>query len=264
MKANVPAILGAAGKKSAVSFLPVLSLLLIWWGVSAAGLVNQLLLPSPIRVFAAVQDLGPSLITHVGMTTLRVLVGLIFGILAGTLLGGVMQFNRTAFLLLDGLIETARPIPPIALVPFFLLIFGFAEVGKVLLVVIGTGLVIAVATIEAIERVPPGLVRWGLVSGLSRFQLFRFIIVPAAFPEMKSGIRIALALSVALVIASEFMGAKSGLGYLINVSKVTLATPTIFLAILILGWLSWCLDLTVRLIFDRNTKWETRARGATR
>ena len=102
------------------------------------------------------------------------------------------------------------------------------------------------------------------VVGLSRRDLFRMVILPAAWVEMRSGFRIALALAVSLVVVSEFLGATYGLGYLISVAKVTLTTPTLLLSIMLLGWLGWGLDRLVRYMFDKTTAWDVRAKGATK
>ena len=228
------------------------------------GIINTLLLPSPLRVLESARDVGSTLALHVTATLLRVAVGYLLGVLLGVCLGVLMQFDSRIFRALDGLIETFRPVPPVAVVPFFILLFGFSELGKILITVLGVSLLITVTTIEAIERVPAGVIRWGLVLGLSRRDLFRFIVLPAAWPEMRGGYRIALALAITLVIVSEFMGARYGLGYLISVSKVTLTTPTILLTTMILGWMGWGLDRMLRLLFDKSTAWDIRAKGATR
>lgn len=257
-------VLGSSGKRTPLSLLGVLCALLLWATLSFSGVVNPLLLPSPLRVILAAKDIGFDLLWHIFATVIRILVGLFLGCVLGLSVGVLMQFSRTAFVFLDGIVETSRPIPPVAMVPFFILIFGFAEDGKLLLVALGTGLVITVATVEAIERVPSGVIRWGLVSGLSRAGLFRYVILPAALPDMRTGARIALATAITLVIVSEFMGSKYGLGYLINVSKITLTTPTIILCVIVLGWLSWGMDRVLRLAFDRVSAWDIRAKGAVR
>jgi sulfonate transport system permease protein len=257
-------VLGSSAKRTPLSLVGVLSIIILWTLLSSFKLVNPLLLPSPMRVIVAAKDIGFDLAWHVLATVIRALAGLFLGGVVGFSVGVLMQYSRRAFILLDGVVETSRPVPPVALVPFFILLFGFSEYGKILLVALGTGLVITVATVEAIERVPSGVVRWGLVSGLSRAGLFRYIILPAALPDMRTGARIALATAITLVIVSEFMGSTYGLGYLINVSKITLTTPTIVLCIIILGWLSWGLDRALRLAFDRVSAWDIRAKGAVR
>lgn len=256
------AVLGSTGERTPISTLSVVGLLVLWGIVAQTGIVNPLLLPSPFRVVMAARDIGPTLVFHFGATVARIITGFVLGASVGVGVGLCMQYSRKVFVLLDGIVETSRPIPAVALVPFFLLVFGFAEVGKILLVTFGTSLIMIVATVEAIERVPSGVLRWGLVLGLPRRKLFSRVILPAAIPELRTGFRIALAVAVTLVIVSEFMGATYGLGYLINVAKITLTTPTLVLSVVLLGWVSWGLDRAVRLLFDRASAWDLRAKGA--
>jgi len=171
-----------------------------------------------------------------------------------------MQYNRHAFAVLDGIVETGRPIPTVALIPFFTLVFGFSELGRFWVVTLGTALLITVTVVEAIERVPTAIIRWGLVLGLPRTQLFQRILLPAAWPHMRTGFRLALALSFTLVIVAEFMGATYGLGHLISVAKVTLTTPTLLLCIAILGLLGWMTDRGLRALFNHTARWETTVR----
>lgn len=263
-KLSVEPILGSGARRGFYPLFGVIFLILVWTLVSYFGWVNTLLLPSPLRVIESVKDIGPTLLLHISATLFRVFIGYSLGIIIGVSIGVLMQYDSRVFRALDGLIETFRPVPPVAVVPFFILIFGFSEYGKILVTFMGVGLLIIVTTIEAIERVPASVIRWGLVLGLRRRVLFRRIILPAAWPEMRAGFRIAMALAITLVIVSEFMGARYGLGYLISVSKVTLTTPTILLTTMILGWIGWGLDRILRFIFDKTTAWDLRARGATR
>jgi len=257
-------VLGSSGGWTMVPTLTVCALLILWGLVARTGIINPLLLPSPLSVVLAARDIGPTLGYHLAATVFRIVSGFVLGGVLGTGIGLSMQYSRKVFILLDGIVETSRPLPAVALVPFFLLVFGFAEIGKILLVTVGTSLVVVVATVEAIERVPAGVLRWGLVLGLPRPKLFRRVILPAAIPELRAGFRVALAVAVTLVIVSEFMGATYGLGYLINVAKVTLTTPTLVLSVILLGWVSWGLDQILRGMFDRASAWDLRARGALR
>jgi len=254
--------LGSSGGRSVWSLAGPLATLLLWWAVARLRLVNPLLLPSPERVILAAQDIGPRILVHVVATLLRILTGFVLGCTIGVSVGVVMQYSRRAYVLLDGIIETFRPVPPVAAVPFFILIFGFSELGKVVIVTMGVSLVMAVTTVEAFERVPLGIMRWGLISGLDRRVLFRRVLLPAAIPEMRGGVRISLALAITLVIVSEFLGATAGVGYLISVAKVTLTTPTLLLAMFVLGWLGWFLDRVTRFLFNHWTAWDSRAGGA--
>ncbi|MFC1724262.1 ABC transporter permease [candidate division KSB1 bacterium] len=254
--------LGSDIRSNKLSSLSVITFFILWLILSQLDLINELILPSPLRVILSIKDVGFVLVYHITATIVRILIGFTLGVCFGILIGTLMQYFRTMFIILDGIIETFRPVPPVALVPFFILIFGFSEFGKILLVVLGTTLVMVVGTIEAIERIPVGLMRWGLISGLSRKALFLKVILPASWPEMRGSLRIAMALAITLVIVSEFMGASYGLGYLINISKVTLTTPTILLSVIILGWIGWSFDKLLRLLYSKTCKWDIRAKGA--
>ena len=258
------AVLGSTGPATPWALLGVAATIGLWAVVSSAQWVNPLLLPPPARVIGAIKDIGFDLFWHAAATIGRIVGGYTLGVLLGLVLGTAMQYSRKTYVFWDGIVETARPVPAVALVPFFILVFGFSEFGKILLVTLGVGLIITVATVESIERVPTVVIRWGLVLGLPRRDLFRQIVLPAAIPELRSGFRIALATAISLVIVSEFMGSTYGLGYLISVAKVTLTTPTLFLAIIILGWISWIADRMLRYAFDRKTAWDVRAKGAIR
>jgi ABC-type nitrate/sulfonate/bicarbonate transport system permease component len=264
LRQNQSVELGSAGGRSRTTWFGVVGFLIIWLIVSSLQIVRPLILPSPVRVLEAAEDIGFTLVWHVLATTVRVIVGFVTGVLVGAFIGIMMQYSRKVFILLDGIIETVRPVPIVATIPFIILIFGFAEVGKFLVAVIGVAVIIVVSTIEAIERIPAGIVRWGLVSGLSKPEQFIRVFLPAAWPEMRAGFRISIALAVTLVVVAEFMGATYGLGYLISISKVTLSTPTMFLCIMIAGWLGWGLDKLVQVLFDKTCAWDLKAKGATR
>jgi ABC-type nitrate/sulfonate/bicarbonate transport system permease component len=117
-----------------------------------------------------------------------------------------------------------------------------------LLGVLAVALVVVVGTIEGLRKVDWNLVRLGLVLGFRRLSMFRRIMFPALIPHLVGPIRVALAVAVSVVVASEFMGAQYGLGYLINVSRFNLATPTILLCIALLGVIGGVYDWLIRVI----------------
>jgi ABC-type nitrate/sulfonate/bicarbonate transport system permease component len=238
--------------------------LILWALLSYSRAVDPLLLPPPHRVILAVTDIGPTLFAHFFSTVARVAAGFLVAVGLGSLIGIWMQKNWVAYGVLDGLIETWRPVPPVALIPFFILIFGFAESGRLTLVVLGSMLIVIVTVVESLDRVSPALVQFGLVAGLSKEDLFRKILIPAALPHTRAGLRVALAACITIVVASEFLGARYGLGYLISVSKVTLTTPTIFLCIILLGLVGFAFDALLRNTINRLTRWEHSSREALR
>jgi ABC-type nitrate/sulfonate/bicarbonate transport system permease component len=235
---------------------------LLWFLITQAGLINQLLLPSPFSVGEAVVNIGPTLAWHILATTARALIGLLIGGVCGILLGLGTRYCRWAKLVLEPFFDASRPVPAIALLPFFILLFGFSETGRIFLVATSVAVIMAVATVEAAEAIPEPWFRFALVSGLTRFQIFRRIVVPGIIPWLRGPLRIGLAFSFTLVIASEFMGAQLGLGYLINVARINLATPTILLCILILGCTAQLLDFVLSNTIQRLSFWYQGTRSA--
>jgi len=257
-------VLGSEYQSRRLGLAGPLSVLGLWCVLAYGKLLNPLVCPSPDRVLVAVFDIGLPLMSHLIATMARICVGYGLGVLIGLSVGLVMQFDGRAYRLLDPLVESWRPVPPVALVPFFILVFGFSETGKILLVSLGVALIVTVTVVEAVERIPKQVIQFGLVSGLDRVKLFRRFVIPAAWPEMRGGLRVGLALGITLVIVSELMGARHGLGYLISVSKVTLTTPTMLLCIALLGCIGWGLDRIVREVFNLTTGWEERAKEVSK
>lgn len=227
----------------------------LWFVTSWFELVSPLLLPSPISVIGAALNIGWPLAWHALATTARTLVGFLIGFGIGVLLGLATRYSRMAKLTLEPLFDASRPVPAIALVPFFILIFGFSEAGRVVLVATSVAIILAVAAAEATEAMPESWFRFPLVAGFSRRQIFYRIVVPAIVPWLRGPLRIALSLSFTLVIASEFMGAQQGLGYLINISRVNLATHTILLCVLMLGGIAQILDSMLNGTIMRLSFW---------
>lgn len=250
--------------KGALAFVGTPAFVAVWAALAYFHMVDPLLLPPPDRVVLAIADIGPVLLDHLLSTVARVVAGFTIAVVLGSVIGISMQANRIAYGILDGLIETWRPVPPVALVPFFILAFGFSEGGRLALVVLGTMLIVIVTVIEALDRVPPALIQFGLVAGLSRRDLFWRLLIPAAVPNTRAGLRVALAACITIVIASEFLGARYGLGYLISVSKVTLTTATIFLCVILLGAVGFLLDAALRASISYMTRWEYSSRETFR
>ena len=227
----------------------------LWVLLTEGGLVAPLFLPGPRQVVVAVHDIGPELPKHILATLGRTVLGFSLGVTLGISIGLFMGHFACVRASLFGVVESWRPVPPVALIPFFLLWFGFSLFGKVLLVAFGVGLVMVVGTYEAVRNVPIYYVEAAQTLGVGRWGILWSVIWPAIRPELRGPMRVSLAMSVSLVIVSEFMGAQEGLGYLINVSKVTFSTHVILLTIIVLGLLSAVLDFALRRILEVTTRW---------
>jgi ABC-type nitrate/sulfonate/bicarbonate transport system permease component len=171
-------------------------------------------------------------------------------------MGFVMFARRSVEVTLFSFIEVIRPIPPIALTPFFILWFQLSVIGQIALVAVGCMMVMVVSTHESLQSVALDLRRSAYSLGIRGFAFYRHIMLPAIAPQLVAPLRVALALAFALAVAAEFMGAQQGIGFLMMVARRTLQTETILMGVMVLGVLSAALDYILRLIFRRVNRWQ--------
>jgi len=238
----------------------IVGLIALWILSSQLGWHDKLKFPYFLEVFNAFKELGINLLYHTALTTSRVFGGLIIGSLGGFIVGLLMTWNKYIDAALDLLIEVLRPIPPIALIPFFILWFGISQMGKFLLISWGVFMIIVVNTIEAVKNVSPIYRRAASSLGASKFAIYRTVVIPAIIPSLIGTVRVATAFAFGVTVAAEFMGASWGLGYMIITARRTLNTETVLLGVLMIGFISWAIDCVIRSISNYLTRW-SESRG---
>ncbi len=261
MRKNSQRILGQGRQSHAVGLgtMSVLTLVMAWFLVSAMGLVQPRFLPTPWRVVEAATDLRPNILVHAACTAGLVIIGLSLGSTAGIFLGILMRRSFLARSLLTPIIESWRPIPAVAIVPFFIIWFGFAWYGKIALIALASMLVVIVGTLEAIDRINPLYFRVALSFGADNAKLVDEVVMPAILPPLLASLRIALAISITVAVVAEYMGATRGIGHVLNVAMNTFATHTIVLCAIVLGLMGGFLDFILRSVHKRMVRWARTA-----
>ncbi|HQK83486.1 MAG TPA: ABC transporter permease [Atribacter sp.] len=248
-------------KKRTNGWIPALvsfAIFIICWYFLTKYFIPPIKFPTPLMVINAFYELRFTVLNHIGATMFRVLTGFLVGSIAGIGFGLFMGLNPSVNKYLNPLVESSRPVPPIATIPFFILWFGIGDLGKILLIIVGCALVMIVNTVEAIRNVPPIYVKAAQTLGARNNSIYKTIIMPAIIPHIIAGLRVASALSFSLAIAAEYMGAQSGIGYVVMLARRTLKTENIMLGILLLGILSSLLDTGIRLVGNYLTRWSER------
>jgi sulfonate transport system permease protein len=152
-------------------------------------------------------------------TVVRLYTGLLIGGLVGTLLGLAMSWSSWTRRLVDLPAQFLRTLPLLAMVPLFQLWFGTYFMGKVIFVAYGTGVIFFAGAVNAVKNVPQIYIDNALTLGASRLHLYRTVILPAIFPELRSTVLLSLGIGWAAVLGAEYLGAQSGLGYIIVYSE---------------------------------------------
>ncbi|MEU1836784.1 ABC transporter permease [Micromonospora chersina] len=226
-------LLGLGGRALHRS-VALLALAAIWETAPRAGLVDRVFLPPLSEVLTAWWTLlrTGQLADHVGASLTRSLTGLALAVAAAIPLGLLIGWYRPLADLLSPLLEVFRNTAALALLPVFVLILGLGETSKIALVVYACSWPILLNTIAGVKGVDPLLVRSARSMGLNHLRLFQKVILPAAVPTIFTGVRLAGAYSILVLVAAEMVGAKAGLGYLINYAQYNFAIPDMYAGII--------------------------------
>ncbi|MEU0081245.1 ABC transporter permease [Micromonospora tulbaghiae] len=212
----------------------LLALAAIWETAPRAGLVDRVFLPPLSEVLAAWWELLRSgqLADHVGASLTRSLTGLALAVVTAIPLGLLIGWYRPLADLLSPLLEVFRNTAALALLPVFVLILGLGETSKIALVVYACSWPILLNTVAGVKGVDPLLIRSARSMGLNHLRLFQKVILPAAVPTVFTGVRLAGAYSILVLVAAEMVGAKAGLGYLVNYAQYNFAIPDMYAGII--------------------------------
>ncbi|WP_028693252.1 taurine ABC transporter permease TauC [Pseudomonas cremoricolorata] len=248
-----------------ISTLTVLTLLALWWLVTAAGWVEPLFLPSPgdiVRKAASLLSQGymdASLWQHLGASLGRIGVALLAAVVTAIPLGIAIGCNRVARGIFDPLIEFYRPIPPLAYLPLIVIWCGIGELSKVLLIYLAIFAPVAIATATAVRTVDPVKLRAAQSLGASRTQLIAHVIVPSALPEMLTGIRIGLGVGWSTLVAAELIAATRGLGFMVQSAAQFLVTDVVVLGIVLIALIAFALEMGLRALQRKLVPWHGKS-----
>jgi ABC-type nitrate/sulfonate/bicarbonate transport system permease component len=240
----------------------VVTFLAVWSVVSGVVVVlqlfNPIFLPGPWMVFGKIVQLaaGGQLWGHVAATLERVTVGFGTGALLALTLGLPAGYVPRLRNLIEPVVELLRPIPPLAMLPLFIVWVGIGEESKIGFITYATFFPMFLTTVQAVQRVDPLLLRAAASLGARRRQLFLRVIFPAALPEILTGIRLGVALAFFVIVISEFIGAEQGLGYLINDGRNFFLVPQMLGAAVLLGLLGYAAHALVAALERRVLRWE--------
>jgi sulfonate transport system permease protein len=174
-----------------------------------------------------------SILSHSLDTIVRLYVGLLIGAVVGTALGLVVSWSRWTRRLVDLPLQLLRTLPLLAMVPLFQLWFGIDFVGKVTFVAYGVGVIFLAGVVNAVNNVPQIYIDNARMLGASRWRVYTTVILPAIFPEMRATILLSLGIGWAAVLGAEYLGAQSGLGYIIIYAEQFAYLDRMFLVALI-------------------------------
>jgi NitT/TauT family transport system permease protein len=240
-----------------IRYLPLLLLAAGWEASARLGLVSQLALPPLSDVVAAWVEMIKSgeLVANGASSLWRAGAGLALAIVFGAALGIAMAWWRPVNAALGPLVEMFYPMPKSALIPVTVLWLGFGDGSKILLIFLGCMLPVTLGAFNGARGSDQALVWSARSMGASRLVMLWDVVVPSALPEMLNGIRTALALAFILLVSSELIVAREGLGYLIGYLGANGTYDAMFAVVLTVAFLGFAADRAYQALMHRMLLW---------
>jgi NitT/TauT family transport system permease protein len=232
-------------------------LLVVWELVAILRLVDVRFFPRPSLVIGqlvAMTETG-EIWQHLSVTLLRIVVGFVFGASAGVVIGLVMGGSRWARAILGPMMASIYPIPKIAIFPLILLVFGLGETSKYVTVAIAVFFLVLFPTISGVLGIPRIYIDAGENLGARGFDFYRRIAFPGALPSIFTGFRVGLGVALIIIVGVEFVGATSGIGYLIWNSWQLFNINRMFAGLLVLAALGHLSSLALDELQRRLVPW---------
>jgi ABC-type nitrate/sulfonate/bicarbonate transport system permease component len=258
-------LLAAATRRRIASLLPLIVLVLGWEALSRSGAVSTFLLPPLSAVLQRVWEdaLSGDLTINLGMTLYRALVGFAIAGVGGVALGILMTRNKFVRWFFDPIVSVGFPMPKIAFLPIFMLWLGLYDVSKISMVTFNAIFPVIVATIAAAEGVDRQLLWSARSLGASEGQLLREIILPAALPQIMTGLQVALPVSMIVTIVTEMLMGGQGLGGAMIAASRFADSPGVFAGIVEIAIAGLCLVKGIALLRRRLLIWHQEAQEPT-
>ncbi|MEV4334780.1 ABC transporter permease subunit [Streptomyces sp. NPDC049597] len=249
--------------KGAIKSAAIVALLLLWETAPRLGLVDRIFLPPFSEVARAWWRLATDgqLADNARASLVRSFSGFGLAVAVAVPVGLLIGWYRPVADLLGPLLEVFRNTAALALLPVFVLLLGIGETSKISIVVYACTWPILLNTISAVRNVDPTLLKLAKSMDLSAPRLFQKVILPSSVPVMFTGIRLAGAVSILVLVAAEMIGAKAGLGYLINASQYNFAIPQMYAGIITISAIGVAFNQFLVVVERRLSSWRVPVGG---
>jgi NitT/TauT family transport system permease protein len=201
----------------ALPYLFPVAVIALWEITSRTGLLDVRFFSSPSTILSSLwqQMWSGRLWQNVGVSVVRILVGFVAGAVPGLLIGLAMGVSPTIRKLLAPTINALYPLPKIALIPLFLMIFGLTENMKYATIAMGVFFPVLINTLSGVINIDRIYLDVAKNYGANSRQFYRTVALPGALPFIFAGLRIASGVALLLIVAAEIVGTTTGIGYMI-------------------------------------------------
>jgi taurine transport system permease protein len=254
------------GPSTAISLVTVVALLALWWVATHFGWIRDIFLPTPERIVRSFGEAwvgeiqgGKPLPEHFYWSFVRVFVAFVLACVTAIPVGIAMGVSRIWRGIFDPPIEFYRPLPPLAYLPLIVIWFGIEETAKIVLIYLACFAPLAMAARAGVRSVMIEQINAAYSMGASKWQVIRHVVIPAAMPEIFTGMRIAIGFGWTTLVAAEMVAATAGLGQMVLNASNFLRTDVVIMGIVVIGAVAYAFDLLMRYVERLVVPWKGKA-----
>ncbi len=239
------------------ALLFAIGLLAIWQVLSDLRVISPVFFPPPSR---AISELVSRLLDgaawpSIQSTCLRMLFGWLCASLLGIVLGAAIGSSRAARDYLEPTLEFVRPLPASAIIPVAILFFGLTNQMSVAVIAFGAIWPVLLSSVYGFSSIQPRLQEVSAVLGLSRIDILRKIAIPSATPDILSGVRISLAISLILAVVTEMQASLPGIGRDIFMAQRSFRSADLYAGLILLGLIGFTINYALVAFEKRALRW---------
>ena len=248
-----------------VRWLPFIAFLALWEAVARSGAVTTFMLPSITLVVERIwtDAAGGDLLTNLGLTLYRTLVGFFIASAGGIVLGILIARSRGIGWFFDPVISAGFPMPKIAFLPIVVLWFGFYDESKIFMIIIDAIFPVVTATIAATRGVEKEILWSARNMGASDREMLWEIILPASLPQILTGLQIAMPISLIVCIVAEMLMGGYGIGGAMIQASRFANSPGVFAGLTEIAVVGYALVKGMAVIRRRLLLWHQEAMQPT-
>ena len=248
------------GPERTLSLICFILIIVAWCALSFGGVVSELFLPTPLAVVRKLVEMyqDGSLWANCYESTMRVVIGWVFSVIVALPCGMLMANSKKFSAFIQPIIEFARYLPVVALVPLTLLYLGIGESQKYTIIFLGTFFQLVLMVCDTVSGVDQNFINAAKTLGASKKQIYLEVIFPAALPGLMDDFRLTIGWAWTYLVVAEMVAASNGLGYMILTSQRYLATDTIFAGLILIGLIGLVTDFIFRILTKIVAPWQDR------
>ncbi|MBV9171248.1 MAG: ABC transporter permease [Chloroflexi bacterium] len=247
-----------------LSILSPLILLGLWELCARLNVIDTRFFPAPTSIFGvAWQMLHPSqqfpsgeLWAHLSISLSRMAIGFVVGAVPGIVIGLAMGLFGPIRALIQPLIDATFPIPKIAIMPLYIMIFGIGEEAKYAIIATAVIFLVLINTVAGVRNIERIYLDVGKNFHASRLMMFTDIALPGALPMIVTGIKLAMGVALLILVSAEFVNAKSGIGYLIWTSWQVFQVEKMYVGLVVVALLGFATAILLNRLERLLVPWK--------